>query len=60
MIGPTIEFASLEAAFYLTAALMLLSGLVVQLWIEETHPEFGTHEPPLPAGDAPDPILPED
>lgn len=60
VIGLTMEFASLEAAFYLTAALMLLSGLVVQLWMEETHPEFGTHEPPLPVGDAPDVILPED
>ena len=60
VIGLTMEFASLEAAIYLTAALMLLSGLVVQLWMEETHPEFGTHEPPLPAGDVPDPVLPED
>jgi len=60
VIGLTMEFVSLEAAFYLTAALMLFSGLVVQLWMEETHPEFGTHEPPLPASNAPDAILPEE
>jgi hypothetical protein len=31
-----------------TAALMALSGAVVYAWMEETHPEFGTHEPPEP------------
>jgi MFS family permease len=60
VIGLTMEFVSLEAAFYLTAALMLFSGLVVQLWMEETHPKFGTHEPPLPASNALDARLPED
>ena len=49
LIGLTMQFASPEAAFYLTAGLMFLSGAVVVIWMEETHPEFGTHEPPAPA-----------
>ena len=49
VIGLTMEFVSLEAAFYLTAGLMFVSGAVVFLVMEETHPEFGTHEPPMPA-----------
>jgi len=49
LIGLSMEFASAEAAFYLTAGLMFLSGAVVYVWMEETHPEFGTHEPPAPA-----------
>ncbi|KPN32199.1 major facilitator superfamily transporter [Halolamina pelagica] len=49
LIGVTMQFASPEAAFYLTAGLMFLSGAVVVVWMEETHPEFGTHEPPAPA-----------
>jgi hypothetical protein len=24
-------------------------GAVVYVWMEETHPEFGTHQPPAPA-----------
>lgn len=60
VIGLTMQFASLEAAFYLTAGLMLVSGLVVHLWMEETHPEFGTHEPPLPAKEATDILHPHD
>jgi hypothetical protein len=43
-----MEVLNAEAAFYLTAALMALSGAVVYAWMEETHPEFGTHEPPEP------------
>ncbi len=50
-IGLTVQVVSLDAAFYLTAALMFLSGAVVFVWMEETHPEFGTHEPPAPASD---------
>jgi MFS family permease len=48
LIGFSMEFASLEAAFSLTAGLMFVSGAVVYRWMEETHPEFGTHEPPAP------------
>ena len=54
VIGLTMQFASLEAAFVLTAGLMIASGVVVHLWMEETHPEFGTHEPPLPADETTD------
>ncbi|WP_306060761.1 MFS transporter [Natronococcus wangiae] len=49
LIGLSMEFVSAEGAFYMTAVLMFLSGTVVYLWMEETHPEFGTHEPPAPA-----------
>ena len=53
LIGLSMEFVSAEAAFYLTAILMFLSGAVVYVWMEETHPEFGTHEPPAPAPESP-------
>jgi len=49
LIGLSMEFANAAAAFYVTAGLMFASGAVVYLWMEETHPEFGTHEPPAPA-----------
>ncbi|SFB91724.1 Predicted arabinose efflux permease, MFS family [Halobiforma haloterrestris] len=49
LIGLSMEFVSAEAAFYVTAFLMFLSGAIVYGWMEETHPEFGTHEPPAPA-----------
>jgi len=49
LIGLSMEFVNAEAAFYMTAILMFLSGAVVYVWMEETHPEFGTHEPPAPA-----------
>ncbi|MCU4719121.1 MFS transporter [Halapricum hydrolyticum] len=49
LIGLSMELVSAEAAFYMTAGLMFLSGAVVYVWMEETHPEFGTHEPPAPA-----------
>jgi len=49
MIGLSMEFVSAEAAFYMTALLMFASGAVVYVWMQETHPEFGTHEPPSPA-----------
>ncbi|WP_280587886.1 MFS transporter [Halorubrum sp. Boch-26] len=54
LIGLSMEFVNAEAAFYLTAILMFLSGAVVYVWMEETHPEFGTHEPPAPASEPPD------
>jgi MFS family permease len=49
VIGFSMEFVGAAAAFYVTAGLMFLSGAVVYGWMEETHPEFGTHEPPAPA-----------
>ena len=52
LIGLTMEFVSMEAAFWMTAMLMFLSGAIVHLWMEETHPEFGTHTPPKPAADS--------
>jgi MFS family permease len=48
LIGLSMEFVNIEAAFYMTALLMFLSGAVVYVWMEETHPEFGTHQPPIP------------
>ena len=51
VIGLAMEFVNPEAAFYLTGLLMFVSGGVVYIWMEETHPEFGTHEPPAPAVD---------
>ncbi|MFW6448204.1 MAG: MFS transporter [Halobacteriota archaeon] len=51
-IGLVTDLVSPGAAFYLTAGLMFASGAVVVALMEETHPEFGTHEPPEP----PDPI----
>ena len=53
LIGLATEFVNAEAAFYLTAVLMFLSGAIVVVWMEETHPEFGTHEPPAPAPESP-------
>lgn len=47
VISLAMNTASVEAAFHLTAVLMFASGAVVVLWMEETHPDFGTHEPPL-------------
>ena len=49
VIGLAMQGVNSEAAFYLTGILMFLSGVVVYLWMEETHPEFGTHTPPEPA-----------
>ncbi|MFW5984019.1 MAG: MFS transporter [Halobacteria archaeon] len=49
LIGGVMTVASVEAAFHVVGVLMLVSGAVVYVWMEETHPEFGTHEPPSPA-----------
>ncbi|MWV40290.1 MFS transporter [Natrialba sp. INN-245] len=46
LIGLSVDLLSIEAAFYGTAIAMFLSGGLVVLWMEETHPELGTHEPP--------------
>lgn len=53
LIGLSMEFVNAEAAFYMTALLMFVSGAVVYIWMEETHPDFGTHEPPAPAPEQP-------
>ncbi|MFC6764733.1 MFS transporter [Natrinema soli] len=60
LIGLSMEFVNAEAAFYMTAILMFLSGTVVYVWMEETHPEFGTHEPPVPAPESSHSVAPED
>ncbi|WP_226013463.1 MFS transporter [Halomicrobium salinisoli] len=60
VIGLSMEVVSAEAAFYVTAVLMFLSGAVVFVWMEETHPEFGTHEPPAPAPESAPGVVPED
>jgi MFS family permease len=56
VIGATMEFASIESAFHVTGLLMFISGGVVFLWMEETHPEFGTHTPPAPASEGQSPV----
>jgi MFS family permease len=60
LIGLSMEFVNAEAAFYMTAALMFVSGAVVYVWMEETHPDFGTHEPPAPATTQSTQAVPED
>ncbi|MEF8825394.1 MAG: MFS transporter [Halapricum sp.] len=60
LIGLAMQFVTIEAAFYMTAILMFLSGAVVYIWMEETHPDFGTHEPPAPATARPPQAVPED
>ncbi len=60
LIGLSMEFVNAEAAFYMTAFLMFVSGAVVYVWMEETHPDFGTHEPPAPAPEQPDRTVPQD
>jgi MFS family permease len=48
LIGLSMELLSIEAAFYVIALLMFVSGAIVYVWMQETHPDFGTHEPPAP------------
>ncbi|WP_435320339.1 MFS transporter [Haloarchaeobius sp. TZWSO28] len=60
VIGLSMEFVTAEAAFYLTGIAMVLSGAIVYLWMEETHPDFGTHEPPAPASESPARAVPDD
>ncbi|NHN58104.1 MULTISPECIES: MFS transporter [Halorussus] len=60
LVGLSMEFVNLESAFVMTGVLMFVSGAVVYLWMEETHPEFGTHEPPAPAVDTPDRTVSDD
>lgn len=42
-VGLTADLLTVEAAFYGTAAAMVVSGIVVILSMEETHPELGSH-----------------
>jgi predicted MFS family arabinose efflux permease len=44
LIGLTVDWWSIEAAFYGTAGAMFISGTYVFLQMEETHPEIGTHQ----------------
>jgi MFS family permease len=60
LIGLTMEFGTIEAAFWMTGILMIISGLMVYWLMEETHPEFGTHTPPKPAPDSPSKAVSED
>jgi MFS family permease len=60
LIGLSMEFVNAEAAFYVTAILMFVSGGVVYIWMEETHPDFGTHEPPAPAAAQPTTTVTQD
>jgi MFS family permease len=53
LIGFVMQFINIKAAFYMTGVLMFVSGGLVHLWMEETHPDFGTHEPPAPASKTP-------
>jgi hypothetical protein len=55
-----MEFVSAEAPFYMTALLMFISGAIVYVWMEETHPDVGTHEPPAPATEQPAETVPRD
>lgn len=41
-----MDVVSVKAAFYRTALAMFISGGLVVLMMEETHPELGTHEQP--------------
>nr|WP_228546358.1 MFS transporter [Halegenticoccus tardaugens] len=41
LIGTTADLVSTEAAFYVVAAAMFLSGGIAVVWMRETHPEFG-------------------
>jgi MFS family permease len=51
LIGFTVDLLFIEAAFYGTAVAMFLSGAYVLVEMDETHPEFGTHEPPEPTAE---------
>jgi len=60
VIGLVMEVASVAAAFHVTGVLMFASGALVFLLMEETHPEFGTHDPPVFARDGGEPPVPDD
>jgi len=60
LIGLSMQFVGIEAAFYMTGLLMFASTAVVYVLMEETHPEFGTHTPPAPATEVSNRIVSED
>lgn len=60
LIGLAMQFINIKAAFYMTGLLMFVSVGLVYLWMEETHPDFGTHEPPAPASETPNRTTSED
>jgi MFS family permease len=60
LIGLAMQVLNIEAAFYMTAILMFVSGTIVYRWMEETHPDFGTHEPPAPASEVSNQATAED
>lgn len=43
VIGLSMEVPRVDAAFYLTGFVMVVSGLLMYRWMEETHPKFGNH-----------------
>ncbi|KAB1187760.1 MULTISPECIES: MFS transporter [Haloferax] len=43
IIGLAADLASVQMAFYVTAAAMFVSGGIALLWMRETHPEFGDY-----------------
>ena len=49
LIGVTADLASIQAAFYVTAMAMFLSGGVVAAWMRETHPARGDYTLPTTA-----------
>ncbi|WP_416840677.1 MFS transporter [Haloferax sp. DFSO52] len=44
VIGLAADFASVQMAFYVTAAAMFVSGGIALVWMRETHPEFGDYQ----------------
>lgn len=44
LIGLAVDMLFIEVAFYVTAVAMFLSGAYVWLRMEETHPQFGSHD----------------
>uniref|UniRef100_UPI00387E32E3 MFS transporter n=1 Tax=Natronococcus wangiae TaxID=3068275 RepID=UPI00387E32E3 len=46
LVGLTVDLLFIETAFYGTAVAMVLSGTYAFFRMDETHLEFGTHDPP--------------
>jgi hypothetical protein len=40
--------------------LLFVSGAVVYVWMVDTHPDFGTHDPPVPAAEQPTKTVTQD
>lgn len=43
LIGLEMGFVNIDAAFYMITILMTVSGGLVYLWMEETHPTVPAH-----------------